>query len=98
VTDPECLARLFVNHSIRKLRLMQQYLEICVAEVDASMLGGLPDIWNRKAEFEEQPVVAKDGLLLLLRNTVDEAVAIISGIDSDRLATGCDLQLYRAAN
>jgi uncharacterized damage-inducible protein DinB len=116
VTDPECLAELFVNHSIRKLRLMQQYLEVCVAEVDSSALsqlsgpgqnsisnlivhlcgnlrqwigstlGGLPDIRDRKAEFEEQPAVPKDGLLLLLRNTVDEAVAIISGIDAGKLA------------
>jgi hypothetical protein len=116
VTDSECLAQLFVSHSIRKLKLMQQYLETCVDAVDSATLSlhsspgqnsianlimhlcgnvrqwigstvsGLPDIRNRKAEFEDQPGVSKDALLALLRNTVDEAVTIISGIDSGKLA------------
>ena len=122
MTDAECLANIFVQHSIRKLRLMQQYLETCVDAVDesalsersgpsqnsisnliahlcgnvrqwiGSTLGGMPDIRNRKAEFEEQPALPKHQLLLLLRNTVDEAVTIISGMDSGRLAQTVETQ------
>jgi uncharacterized damage-inducible protein DinB len=51
-----------------------------------STIGGMPDIRNRKAEFEQQPGVSKDSLVALLRNTVGQAVAIISGIDADKLA------------
>lgn len=122
MTDAECLANLFVSHSVRKLRLMQQYLETCVAAVDSaalsrrpgpgqnsianlivhlcgnvrqwigSTLGGLPDIRDRKAEFADQADVSKDQLLTLLRTTLDEAVPIISGLDSARLAQTVNTQ------
>jgi uncharacterized damage-inducible protein DinB len=122
MTDAECLAQLFVSYSVRKLRLMQHYLETCVAAVDSaalshragpgrnsianlivhlcgnlrqwigSTLGGMPDIRNRQAEFAGQADVSPDQLLLLLRNTVDEAVAIISGLDSARLAQTVNTQ------
>ena len=51
-----------------------------------STIGGMPDIRNRKAEFEQQPGVSKDSLLALLRKTVNDAVAIISGIEAGKLA------------
>ncbi len=122
MTDAECLAQLFVSHSVRKLRLMQHYLETCVEGVDGaalshragpgqnsianliahlcgnvrqwvgSSLGGMPDIRNRETEFAEQSGVSTDQLLVLLRTTMDEAVPIISGLDSARLAQTVNTQ------
>jgi len=56
-----------------------------------STLGGMPDIRNRPAEFEDA-AISKDQLLLLLRNTVDQSVAIISGIEAARLAQTVNTQ------
>jgi uncharacterized damage-inducible protein DinB len=122
MTDAECLAQLFVSHSVRKLRLMQHYLETCVAAVDSaalshrpgpgqnsianliahlcgnvrqwigSTLGGMPDVRDRKAEFAEQADVSPDQLLALLRTTMDQAVPILSGLDSARLAQTVNTQ------
>jgi uncharacterized damage-inducible protein DinB len=75
-----------------------KHLEGNVRQWILSGLGGYPDARHRASEFEVRDGASADELLEALRGTVEEACAVVTGLDEAELLRSRDIQVFEGVS